>query len=102
MIRVRRSVVILAGVVFFAVASGGYTVMQARSEYYGVCSKLSGFPGILQRAGLLATGTCVSRIGEPLCSAGGTCTVGTNSGTCKNTGKIGEPAICTCVVPVSP
>ena len=100
--RVKRILVISSALVFFAMVSGGYTVMQARSEYYGVCSKLSGFPGFLQHAGLLAAGTCTSKIGEPLCGAGGSCTVGTNKGTCKNTAKIGEPAICTCVVATSP
>lgn len=99
----KRMIFILLSVVAVATAaSGGYAVMQARSQYYGVCSRLGGFPGLLQQAGLLQTGTCVSKPGGTLCNSGGSCTVGGKAGTCYNTAKPGGTPICTCVAGASP
>jgi len=82
-------------------ASGSWAVVQARTEYYGVCSNLSGFPGLLQRAGLLQSGTCKALPGGSLCNAGGTCTVNSKAGICKNTGLPGGSPVCTCVATVT-
>ena len=99
----KRVILILFSVVTLGTAaSGGYAVMQARSQYYGVCSKLGGFPGFIQQAGLLQTGTCVSKPGGTLCSAGSTCTVNSKAGHCYNTAKPGGTPICTCVANTSP
>ncbi len=85
-------------VVSIAVASlGTATVLQARHDYYGVCSKLDGFPGLLQRAGLLQGGTCAGLPGGTICNQGKNCTVNGNPGTCKNTGKPGGTPVCSCV-----
>src|SRR5580658_1117925 len=80
------------------VVSGSLAVMQARSQYYGVCSTLTGFPGLMQQARLLQGGTCKSLPGGTLCNAGSACTVNGSSGQCKNTGRPGGAVICTCLV----
>jgi hypothetical protein len=83
-------------------AYGAVSVMQARSEYYGICSKLSGFPGLLQSAGLLQAGTCHSLPGGSLCGAGSACTVNGGRGTCANRALPGQSPLCTCVAYVTP
>ena len=92
-----RSFLILVCAALVAAASGGIAVIETRSEYYGVCSKLSGFPGILQRTGLLQSGTCRTLPGGSLCSAGSACTVENKAGICKNTGRPGQSPTCSCV-----
>lgn len=99
MTRLKRSLlVVVSGALIF----GGGAVLQAREQYYGVCSQLNGFPGMLQKAGLLFAGTCVAAIGGPPCGAGNACTVNGNSGKCRNTGTIGGPPVCTCVATPTP
>ena len=62
------------------------------------CSKLTGFPGFLQRVGMLGVGPCVTKIGAPACGAGKVCTTSdSKTGTCKNTAAVGQPANCGCV-----
>lgn len=62
------------------------------------CSKLTGFPGFLQRVGMLGVGPCVTKIGAPACGAGKVCTTSdSKTGTCKNTAVVGQPANCGCV-----
>ena len=69
--------------------------------YAGTCSKLTGFPGLLQRVGLVTSGSgvCVSKIGGTVCGGGTACiTNGTNKpGKCKNIAAAGQPANCQCV-----
>lgn len=82
--------------------TGGIALRAAQQEYYGVCSQLDGFPGVLQRAGFFQSGSCDSKPGGSLCSAGSACTVATKAGKCANTGKPGGTPICTCVASISP
>lgn len=65
--------------------------------YAGTCSKLTGFPGLVQRMGFFSS-PCVSKIGGTVCGGGTACTT-TNSapGTCKNTAAAGQAANCQCV-----
>jgi hypothetical protein len=98
----RKFIRALVVVVIAGASLGTATVLQARHEYYGVCSQLDGFPGLLQRAGFFQSGTCVGKPGGALCNAGAGCTVNGNSGICTNTGKPGGAAVCTCQVGVTP
>jgi predicted secreted Zn-dependent protease len=84
-----------------AVSLSAATVVKARHDYYGVCSQLDGFPGLLQKAGFFVSGTCATQIGGSLCQKGAACTVNGNAGTCANTGGIGGSIVCTCVPNVS-
>jgi hypothetical protein len=80
-----------------AVSLSAATVVKTRHEYYGVCSKLDGFAGFLQKAGFLAPGTCTTQIGGTLCNKGAGCFAGASIGTCANTGGIGGSIMCSCV-----
>jgi hypothetical protein len=100
--QLKRILLILLPVVVSASASGGVAVMQARSEYYGICSKLSGFPGFLQAAGLLQAGTCRSLPGGSLCGVGSACTVNGQAGKCANKGLPGGSPVCVCVANPTP
>ena len=101
-VRMKRSLRVLLSVVAISVAaSGSWAVVQARSQYYGVCSELSGFPGLLQHAGLLQAGTCRSLPGGTLCNSGGSCTVNGKAGKCKNTALPGGTPVCGCVAAVT-
>jgi hypothetical protein len=64
--------------------------------YANVCSRLSGFPGLLQKAGLTGAGTCVTKLGGLVCASGSTCTTANGSGICRNTAVSGSP-VCSCV-----
>jgi hypothetical protein len=65
--------------------------------YAGTCSKLTGFPGLVQRMGFFNS-PCVSKIGGTVCGGGTACTTtGSAPGTCKNTAAAGQPANCQCV-----
>lgn len=76
-----------------AIATAFTAVTYARS-----CDKLTGFPGLLQRVGLVTPGPCATQVGGKLCNGGSACTpTGGGSGTCKNTAALGQPATCTCV-----
>lgn len=102
--RLKRTlrVVLLTGTLS-AVATGGLAVLQARSDYYGVCSSLSGFPGLLQEAGLLQSGNCSKPVpGGVLCNAGSSCTVSGQAGKCKNKAQPGGAALCACVATPTP
>ena len=98
----RSFLILIFGGLISAAATGGYAVIEVRSEYKGVCSKLSGFPGFLQQAGLLMAGTCTTVPGQKLCNAGAACTVGGLNGVCKNSAKPGGSAICSCLATPSP
>ena len=91
-------VVFLSAALMAVAASAAVVVIETQNEYYGVCSKLSGFPGFLQRNGLLQTGTCKTLPGGTVCNAGSSCTANGKSGTCKNTAKPGQGPMCSCVV----
>ena len=98
MTRKKQTVVfLLLTALFLGVASGAVFVVETVHEYNGACSKLEGFPGMLQQAGLLQSGTCKGKPGGAVCDAGSTCTSGANTGKCKNVGKPGGAITCACV-----
>jgi len=93
--------ILLLTFVLGASSASVVVIHSEQQEYYGVCSKLSGFPGALQRAGLLQVGTCATKPLAPLCNSGASCTVSGKAGTCKNTAKPLAPAVCACVANAS-
>ena len=61
------------------------------------CAKLTGFPGLLQRAGMLGLTGCVTKIGAPVCNGGAICTTpDSKQGTCRNQAAVGQPVSCAC------
>src|ERR1039458_5838059 len=97
--RLRRKLVVgLLSSIFLIVAGGATLTVYTAQAYAGTCSQLSGFPGLLQRMGFFTTGTCVTKIGGTVCGGGGSCTVGGNPGTCKNTAAVNRAPVCTCVL----
>jgi hypothetical protein len=101
--RLKRGLFIFLSVAAISgAASGSLAVIETRIEYYGVCSTLTGFPGLLQRAGLLQGGTCKSSPGGNLCNAGAACTVNSVTGKCKNSALPGGTAVCVCYTPPTP
>lgn len=79
-----------------AMATAFTAVTYAKS-----CARLSGFPGLLQRVGIVSDGPCTTQVGGKACSGGTACTATVNSnpvpGTCKNMAGLGQPANCQCV-----
>jgi hypothetical protein len=82
--------------VLFSIAAVGATATAFTAvSYAGTCSALTGFAGLLQRAGIVAAGPCAVK-------AGGTCdsaectTPDRKRGKCKNIAASG-PANCACV-----
>jgi hypothetical protein len=74
-------------------ATGFTAVTYAKS-----CSKLTGFPGLLQSIGIVTAGPCVSKIGGTTCGGGNACTTLTAvAGTCKNIAAAGQAANCACM-----
>jgi hypothetical protein len=93
----RKLVVGLSSSIFLIVAAGATFTLHTAHAYVGTCSQLSGFPGLLQKMGVFASGTCASKPGGTICGGGSSCTVSGNPGTCKNTGAPGNTPVCTCV-----
>ena len=89
-------------IALFGSVTGGVALRAAQHEYYGVCSTLTGVPGLLQRAGFFQSGNCASKPGGSLCNAGGPCVVQGKAGTCMNSGKPGGSPLCTCVAVPTP
>ncbi len=98
----RTALYSLLGFALLGSIAGGFALRAAQHEYYGVCTQLDGVPGLLQKAGFFQSGTCVSKPGGSLCSAGSACTVQGQNGTCSNTAKPGGSPICTCVAAATP
>jgi hypothetical protein len=96
--QLRKTVVLgLTSLAFLIVVGTVLTVMTAHA-YAGTCSQLSGFPGLLQRMGFFATGTCVTKIGGTACAGGSSCTTTAGgAGTCTNTAPSGKTPVCACV-----
>lgn len=114
----RILLILLSATVISAVGSGGSAIVKARSQYYGVCSQLAGFPGVLQAAGLLQRGNCrhdhgQGGWGESLkdddhrddhdedCDVGRECKVEGRRGSCRKEQMWGHRRICVCVAEVS-
>ena len=80
-------------VVAVCVTSTTFTAIS----YGGTCSQLTGFPGLLQRAGFVAEGPCATKRGSAVCQSGADCTTSNRKrGKCKNIAARG-PANCACV-----
>ena len=86
---------ISSALVLMLVATAMATVFTAAS-YAGTCSKLTGFPGILQRAGVVAAGPCAAKAGGATCDSAECTTSDRKPGKCKNLAASG-PANCACV-----
>jgi len=95
--RLRRTVILGLTSLAFLIAVGTVLTLMTAHAYAGTCSQLNGFPGLLQRMGFFATGTCITKVGQTVCSGGSACTVGGNAGTCKNTAAANQAPVCTCV-----
>src|ERR1017187_989961 len=79
------------------VASGAMVTVFTAVTYAKSCSKLTGFPGLLQKVGIVSLGPCASRAGGAICQGGTACTApSTKPGKCKNINVTG-PANCACV-----
>jgi hypothetical protein len=88
---------ILSSLVLIVSAGALITVFTAVS-YARTCEKLTGFPGLLQRVGLVAAGPCVTKLGGVACGGGNACTTAQSKpGTCKNIAAVGQAANCQCV-----
>ena len=83
-----------------AIGWGTAVAVSTAHAYANVCSRLNGFPGLLQRAGLTGNGQCQTHLGGYVCSAGNTCATAYGAGICKNIAVSG-PQVCECV-PVIP
>ena len=91
-------IVALSSSLVFIVASGAIVTLFTAVTYARSCSKLTGFPGLLQRAGIVSVGPCVTKIGGTVCGGGLACTApDSKAGTCKNVAAAGQPASCQCV-----
>jgi hypothetical protein len=66
--------------VLLCVSSAAVYVMHTAAMYSGVCGKLDGFPGMLQSAGFVATGTC--KFTDKKCDTGTICKVDGKKGKC--------------------
>jgi hypothetical protein len=91
-----KSPAIFASLILIVAACFTSTVFTAIS-YGGTCAPLTGFPGLLQRAGFVAEGPCATKPGSAVCQNGADCTTSNRKrGKCKNIAARG-PANCACV-----
>lgn len=57
--KIRRTVLVcMIGLFSWAIAGGVAVVLRTVGIYSGACEKLGGFPGVLQAAGFVPSGTC--------------------------------------------
>jgi len=82
-------------VILVIVAFAMFTIFTIVS-YGGTCSKLPGFPGLLQEAGMVAAGPCASTNKGQVCSSAACTTADRKPGKCQNIAATG-PANCVCV-----
>jgi hypothetical protein len=96
--RLRRMVILGLTSLAFLIAVGMALTLITAHAYAGTCNQLSGFPGLLQRMGFFAPGTCVTKIGGTVCGGGTACTPAAGgNGTCTNTAPLGQTPVCSCV-----
>ena len=96
--QLRKTAVLgLTSLVFLIAVCVTGTLITAHA-YAGTCSQLSGFPGLLQRMGFVASGGCVTKMGGTVCGGGSSCqTSGGGAGTCQNTAPVAQAPVCACV-----
>ena len=57
--KIRRTILVcMIGLFSWGLAGGVAAVLRTIGIYSGACEKLSGFPGVLQAAGFVPSGTC--------------------------------------------
>jgi hypothetical protein len=54
----RTSATLILTAVFLSLAAAAVAAVETKHRYDGVCSRLEGVPGVLQRVGFLASGNC--------------------------------------------
>jgi len=87
----------LSAALVLIVAAGAMMTTFTAVSYAGTCSRLTGFPGLLQSAGLVAVGPCASQPKGAVCQSNATCiTPNRRQGKCKNIAPSGPPN-CACV-----
>jgi hypothetical protein len=97
-LRKRKMLLALSSSLVFVIAGGAMATVFTAVTYARSCSKLTGFPGLLQKVGIVSAGPCVSKIGGTICSGGTACTApDSKAGTCKNIATVGQAANCQCV-----
>ena len=75
----RRKIALIIGAsVLGILIPGSVAVARTVQTYDGVCTDLDGFPGLLQKTGFIARGTCVFKEGR----CGGPCLVDHRLGHC--------------------
>jgi hypothetical protein len=78
------------------VAAGAMATAFTAVTYAGVCSKLTGFPGLVQWAGMVSPGPCVATKKDTVCPSDACITADRKPGKCKNIAVRG-PVNCACV-----
>jgi hypothetical protein len=87
----------LSASVVLIVSGGAMVTAFTAVSYAGVCEKLGGFPGLLQKVGLVAPGPCATKKKGSVCQSGTPCTTSSRRpGKCQNIAPAG-PANCACV-----
>ena len=93
----KRLILALYSSLVLIIASVALVTVFTAITYAGTCSKLTGFPGLLQRAGFFVS-PCVTKTGGTVCGGGTACTTtDAKAGTCKNIAAAGQAANCQCV-----
>jgi hypothetical protein len=76
---IRKTALIIGACTLGILISGGsVAVARTVQTYDGACSDLTGFPGLLQKAGFITRGTCIFKSGR----CGGPCFVDHRLGHC--------------------
>ncbi len=88
-----KSSLVLAALV---IALGASITFFTAVSYAGTCATLSGFPGVLQKAGMVVAGPCDSKGKGQVCSSAACTTADRKPGKCQNIAVSG-PANCVCV-----
>ena len=85
----KRSIVVavLAFMMLFGVSTGMAYVSHTIHQYNGTCSKLTGFPLMLQRMNFVASGDCKSKDGGVTCQDAAACTIANPPSGKSNKGK---------------
>jgi hypothetical protein len=87
---------LLSSGLLLIVAAGAMATASTAVSYAGTCAALTGFPGLLQRVGLVAAGPCASKAGGSTCTSAECTTSDRKPGKCRNIAASG-PANCACV-----
>jgi hypothetical protein len=100
----KRSIVVavLAFMMLFGVSTAMAYVSHTIHQYNGTCSKLTGFPLMLQRFNFVSAGDCQLKADGKTCANSSNCTIsnpptgGSNTGQCTQVKTNGQPDGCVC------